>query len=52
MVYEKLKKEFNRKTLVKTLVEVILYISKLFIPVFALGPAVVFVHIDRVIDSV
>ena len=33
-------------------VEVILYISKFFIPVFALGPAVIFVHIDRVIDNV
>ena len=36
----------------KMFVEMILYNSEFFTPVFVLGPAVVFVHTDRVIDNV
>ena len=42
----------NPKRLLKMFVEMILYNSEFFTPVFVLGPAVVFVHTDRVIDNV
>ena len=47
----KYSKKYQIKKL-KLFVEIILYNSEFFTPVFVLGPVVVFVHTDRVIDSV
>ena len=51
-MYKVFEKVSNQKTLIKMFVEIILYNSEFFTPVFVLGPVVVFVHTDRVIDSV